>query len=260
MKKELLVAFCLSLFLSAGSSMAAMYPTGPMFLGDNGFEDNFQEVLDNVTVGPVAGDSSVDTGQDALLDTVDSYWRITASGSSIATMIVEISAGADTTSFGVYDMHNPLSRVTLFTGTDDPGGFDGTSTLTILASGDVGIDGVDSGQDFVSTPEGFAFGYYVDTFAGRWYSDTNLNSDGLDHMVAYQGTNTDTVNLVGYGPGLWTNNEFILGFEDQSGLGDVDYQDLVVMVESVNPVPVPGAVLLGMLGLSLVGVKLRKRA
>ena len=261
MKSKLLVVFCLSLFLGAAPAMAAMWPTGPMTILDNGYEDNLQEVLDGITVGPVVGDSSVDTSTDAILDMYDSYWTFTASGSSVATMIVEISGLALYTSFGVYDMYNAGSQVALFVGSDDPGGFDGTSTLTILASGDVGVDGADSGVDFASNADGqFAFGFYIDTGAVVWYSDTNLNSDGLDHMVAYQGTDTDTINIAGYGPGLWTDNEFILGFEDISGLGDADYQDLVVMVESVQPVPVPGAVLLGMLGLGAVGIKLRKHA
>jgi hypothetical protein len=43
--------------------------------------------------------------------------------------------------------------------------------------------------------------------------------------------------------------------------GDFYFQKSKFTVESdYNPVPVPGAVLLGMLGLSVVGVKLRKRA
>ena len=41
---------------------------------------------------------------------------------------------------------------------------------------------------------------------------------------------------------------------------DADYQDMLALVEGVNPVPVPGAVLLGMLGLTAAGVKLRKYA
>ena len=261
MKKRLLI-FCVAvLALSAGPAMAEMWPTGPVTLGDNGYEDNLQEVLDGITVGPTAGDSSVDTSQHALLDTFDSYWTFTATGSSIATMIVEISGLADSTSFGVYDKHNSGSQVALFVGSDDPAGFDGVSTLTILASGDVGVDGVDSGVDFSSDADGqFAFGYFINTGSVTWYSDTALNSDGLDHMVAYQGTNTDTVNISGYGPGLWTDNEFVLGFEDQAGLGDADYQDLVVMVESVSPVPVPAALVLGMLGMSVAGWRLRKFA
>ena len=39
-----------------------------------------------------------------------------------------------------------------------------------------------------------------------------------------------------------------------------DYQDMLVLIEGANPVPVPGAILLGILGLSVAGVKLRKYA
>jgi len=52
----------------------------------------------------------------------------------------------------------------------------------------------------------------------------------------------------------------ILAWEDlDARCTDGDYTDMVVMVESVM-VPVPGAILLGMLGLSVAGVKLRKYA
>ena len=88
-------------------------------------------------------------------------------------------------------------------------------------------------------------------------------------MYAYQGTG-DTVEISPWDPGDWTDNEYVLAFEDlvatwtnqdgSQGTSDWDYTDFVVMVESVNPVPVPGAVLLGILGLSAAGIKLRRFA
>ena len=49
-------------------------------------------------------------------------------------------------------------------------------------------------------------------------------------------------------------DEYIIAFEevafDQS---DRDFQDMVVIVESITPVPVPGAALLGLLGFGLIG-------
>ncbi len=67
--------------------------------------------------------------------------------------------------------------------------------------------------------------------------------------------------------GLWTHEEFLLGVAapnimrvelyrpNPSVYDGVHYDNL-----TFNPVPVPGAVLLGMIGLSIAGVKLRKRA
>jgi hypothetical protein len=257
MTNKLIFTICVSMLLGASPAMAIMFPTGPMVLGDNGFEDNLQEVLDGITVAPNSGVSSVTTTTDALLDSWDSYWDIGATGQSAATMIVEISGLSSSSTFGIYDRANPLNQVTVFSGGDAPGlANGGTATIAIALNGDVYIDGNPTGVTF----NGYLLGFYTGTNNGTWYSDTGLNADGMDHMVAYQGKNVDKVQIADLAPGLWSSNEFILGFEDQLGLGDFDYQDLVVMVESVVPVPVPGAVLLGMLGLGAVGIKLRKHA
>ncbi len=81
-------------------------------------------------------------------------------------------------------------------------------------------------------------------------------------MYAYQGevSNPDRIQIPPFAEGNWTNNMYMLAFEDLWNGGDRDYSDFVVMMESVTPVPVPGAVLLGMLGLSAAGIKLRKYA
>jgi hypothetical protein len=72
-----------------------------------------------------------------------------------------------------------------------------------------------SGDDF----------YFKDvTDGGSWFSRESLNSDGMKHMVTYS----------------FGNGVFICGFEDLSGLGDQDYQDLVFkLVYGAAPVTVP---------------------
>ena len=82
-------------------------------------------------------------------------------------------------------------------------------------------------------------------------------------MVAFEGKGIDTIQIANLAPGLWTTNEYALAWEDLKGGGDGDYQDFVVMVESVVPtaVPVPAAALLfgsGLLG--LMGIARRKQA
>jgi len=85
------------------------------------------------------------------------------------------------------------------------------------------------------------------TGAGTQWSNPALNG-GTDRIVTYR------INklLGGSTPLVPT---YVFGFEDGT---DWDYQDLVW--EATNVVPVPGAVLLGILGLSAAGIKLRKFA
>jgi len=169
-------------------------------------------------------------------------------------MIIEIAGYAGSNKFGVYDKTDTSKMVELFAGAAVAGA---QATLSIKADGSVYVNGGDSTVDFA----GNLFGFYLDSPDGVFLSDTSKNADSLDHMFAYQGTDTDTVQLPGLAAGLWTDHEYVLAWEDlYATVSDKDYTDMVLMIESVIPVPVPGAVLLGFLGLSAAGLKLRKRA
>ena len=88
-----------------------------------------------------------------------------------------------------------------------------------------------------------------------------MNAGGMAQMVAFAGNNQTKLQSAGVG-GLFLSNEYLLAWEDQSfANSDLDYNDFLVLVESVYPVPEP--TVLGMFGLGalLIGAAagLRRR-
>lgn len=188
-----------------------------------------------------------------------SNWSMGGSGGGVNTIMLQIAGYANNYTFGIYDASHTTTTLDLFT----PGSTDGTQTFlsyNALTHVFTTFGAVNGSQAF----SGNLFGYFLTTPQGNtFYSNATLNADGIAHQVAYEGDGTSQINAAGGAiQGTWLTSEFIMAWEDQLlGQSDLDYNDFIVMVESVHPVPEPAV--LGMFGLGLLligaGVAFRRR-
>lgn len=148
------------------------------------------------------------------------------SGESTFTIVAEGAGFRDRNIFGVYSGNRLID---LFAGEAQTG-----DTIT------VNIEDVRSrlGSD--------SFGFYLKSPQGWFFADPAKNSDGLGHMVAYEGSGRD----------------LLIGFEDLNGGGDLDFEDFVVRVSArgTDPAPVPEPTTLLLLGSGMLGLAFARKA
>jgi len=182
---------------------------------------------------------------------VSSVTLLNNSGGSIATLLLEETdvRFRNANIFGIYNLGSPAEKLTLFAGADEP-----------KKSVEVSFDGAQAwitGDKTTAVDMGTSFGFYLVSPAGTFYTDTSLNKDGGEHGLIYS---TSSYAIGG-------NPDVVVAFEDGSGSG---YDAMVVGITNVTSgvtlrtssvtVPVPGAFVLGSIGLSIVSWMRRKKS
>ncbi|MEE9293761.1 MAG: hypothetical protein V3W34_02190 [Phycisphaerae bacterium] len=213
----------------------------------------FDHLHDPTGASPLPG-----PGIDAVLDQSEfGLFESTASGGSVATFIIELAAFKETNVFGLFSLSDPSNKAEIFSGSDTAGA---QALVSFLDNGDIKVNG-----DLMATGFGDVFGFYIDVYEADGDSSTldytlytldMLNMGGVAQALLYQGDDTTELKLPDLSPGIFTDDEWIVAFEDgrvDLGGSDENYTDLVVMVESIIPVPAPGAAGLAMVGFGMIG-------
>ena len=218
-------------------------------------EPSLQGSLDSLLSG-----NAPDVVTACVADGADEAWQ-TVGSTGLIVINVELAGNARSNEFGVYDINTgQTSRI--FEGTDAAG----ASATLILAQRPNGEWRVRYREDGESnwTPLDLttsAFGFYLrSTVQGvNFYSDTARNSDGADHMYAYQGNGAEFAQGAFEGD-VFGLQDYIIAWDDLLAPGaDRDFQDFVAVLRDITPVPLPTAAWLLASGLiGLAGVARRR--
>jgi hypothetical protein len=222
--------------------------------GSSGSEASLQNRFDYLL-----GANAPTVTSDCLTEGTDARWQIADGSSGGATILIELAGYANDNRFGIYDPLHPGTRLQLFSGGNDPG--DSRSFTVTPVSGGFKMQVGGSSAIFASA----VFGFFLQTpqdGSSTYYSESSRNSDGADHMYAYQGDGSTFLKYP-VKDKIFGTNDYILAWEDLKGLGDKDFQDFVVVVKNVAPVPLPPAawlMLSGLAGLAAIGRRRRSVA
>ena len=165
--------------------------------------------------------------QDALV------WGSSSSGNTTLTIQFDLNGNVDDAEVGIAKLDATGKSVTglcpVFPAVADNGWFAVASFRTggALIVNLFSQNAVLVGSMHYTGANPALFAYYIKTAAGTFYSHPGFNTDGKLHTMTFAGT--------GQNAGCWWQC-----WEDQPivNYGDMDFDDALVFMESLNPTPV----------------------
>jgi hypothetical protein len=249
--KKLAIALGLGVAFAASSASAALISD----TSDDGNENSLNCLFNGASAGgPCTGSGWITSGPaldpNAEAFTSDS-WVIGAAAQGATNIIIEIAGFSGANTFGIYNPNDTSKRFEIWNGAACPGS---RGSLFFNGSGEFIFDPL-PGAERTGNIGSDTFGFYLDGPGGTFFSDAAQNPNGDEQMVAFAGGGR-SADFLGLGSAPWESGEFVIAWEDKAYAGsDQDFNDMVLIIESIFPVPAPGVPALLGLGLALIGLR-----